>query len=80
MSAVRRGAVDVDVGGLEDDHDRVSNGNLDLGGLTEREREVWVSCEVEGLRPVDLAPYLDVSASTVRTLLSRAREKRGGRR
>jgi len=48
-----------------------------LNRLSDAEREVYESVEFEGLRPADLAPYTDWSESTIRTLLSRARQKVG---
>lgn len=74
MSALSPADVD---DALADGPTQTEYGNPSLIGLTEREREVYVSCDLEGLRPADVAPVLDVSPSTVRTLLSRARQKRG---
>lgn len=47
-----------------------------LTGLSEAEREVFVSIDLEGLSPAELANYAPWNASTIRTLLSRARRKR----
>lgn len=47
-----------------------------LAGLTEAEREVFVSVDLEGLSPSELASFTDWDASTIRTILSRARRKR----
>lgn len=51
--------------------------NVRLSRLTDAEREVYVSCEKEGLRPADLARHVEWSESTIRTYLSRARQKVG---
>lgn len=50
---------------------------LPTSELSEAEREAYLACEVEGLAPSELAalPDVDVSPSTVRTQLSRARRK-----
>lgn len=46
--------------------------------LTEMERKVFVSVEMEGVSPAELAQFRDFpSASTIRTHLRRARRKRG---
>lgn len=50
--------------------------NVDLTGLSEREREVWLSVELHGYRPRDLAVETGAEPSTIRTLLARARRKR----
>lgn len=47
----------------------------DLTGLTDAERVVYVSCDLEGLTPSELADFEKWDASTIRTLLSRARDK-----
>jgi len=44
--------------------------------LSDAEREVYESCEKNGLRPSELAKYSDRDASSIRTLLRRARRKR----
>ncbi|MFC3476098.1 sigma factor-like helix-turn-helix DNA-binding protein [Halobacterium litoreum] len=51
--------------------------SVKLARLTDAEREVYVSCEEEGLRPAELAQYTEWSESTVRTLLARGRRKVG---
>jgi DNA-directed RNA polymerase specialized sigma24 family protein len=48
----------------------------DLSGLTRREREVWLSVEMHGYRPADLAHETGADPSTIRTLLASARRKR----
>lgn len=50
---------------------------LPTSELSDAEREAYLACEVEGLAPSELAalPDVDVSPSTVRTQLSRARRK-----
>jgi len=50
--------------------------DVDLSGLSEREREVWRSVELHGYRPADLARETGADPSTIRTLLERARRKR----
>mgnify|MGYP006308609373 CR=1 FL=1 len=52
----------------------------DLTGLSEAEKEVFVSCEIHGLRPSEVARSSGWSAATVRSLRSRAKEKRGEHR
>ncbi|DAC85287.1 hypothetical protein QIT48_gp09 [Haloterrigena jeotgali icosahedral virus 1] len=47
-----------------------------LTGLTDAEREVFVSVDLEGLSPSELASFTKWEASTIRTILSRARRKR----
>lgn len=49
--------------------------DVDLSGLSEREREVWRSVELHGYRPRDLAAETGAEPSTIRTLLDRARRK-----
>lgn len=49
----------------------------DLSRLSAAEAYVYRSVEYEGLRPATLADYEDWSASTIRTLLRRARKKLG---
>jgi len=48
-----------------------------LSRLSDAERDVYESVELEGLRASELARYTEWSESTVRTLLSRARQKVG---
>jgi len=48
--------------------------------MTDRERQVWRSVEVHGMRPADLARETDADPSTIRTVLESAREKRGVQR
>ena len=48
---------------------------LPTSELSDAEREAYISCEVEGLAPSELADYVSRSASTIRTQLSRARRK-----
>jgi len=51
----------------------------DLTGLTDAEKEVYKSVEERGFTPTEIArTHADVTASEVRTLLHRARQKRGG--
>lgn len=50
--------------------------DVDTAGLTEREREVWLSVDVHGIRPADLAIMTDAEESTIRSLLHDARRKR----
>jgi DNA-directed RNA polymerase specialized sigma24 family protein len=50
-----------------------------LSGLTDAEKKVWLSCEQGGLRPSELAESTKWTASTIRTILSRARRKRAER-
>lgn len=47
----------------------------DLSGLSRAEKKVYLSVEREGLRPAELTHHTRWSASTIRTLLSRARSK-----
>lgn len=47
--------------------------------LSPAESEVFVAVEVEGLTPTEVAEKTGRAPSTVRTLLFRAREKRGER-
>lgn len=70
---------EVEAARQENGPELTERGEVDLTGLTEREREVFMSCHVHGLRPVDVARELGVSPSTVRTILSRVRRKRGDR-
>jgi DNA-directed RNA polymerase specialized sigma24 family protein len=50
----------------------------DLSGLSDAEKEVYKSVEERGFAPAQIARgNPDVTASEVRTLLQRAREKRG---
>lgn len=66
-------ADDVAAGLEEAEEDR----KLPTSELTEGEREAFIACEREGIAPSEFAnlPDVDVSASTVRTQLSRARSK-----
>lgn len=48
-----------------------------LTGLSEAERDVWVSVELEGFTPLELSRVSERDCSTIRTLLKRARQKRG---
>ena len=57
----------------------VRGADVDLSGMTEREREVFRSVEVHGIRPADLAEMTGSDTSTIRTLLASARDARGDR-
>lgn len=46
-----------------------------LSRLSEAETQVYRACELDGLRPAELADATDRTPSTVRTILSRARRK-----
>ncbi len=48
-----------------------------LADLSDAEREVFESVEIHGLRPTEVADRTGRKPTTVRTLLSRARRKRG---
>jgi len=48
--------------------------------LTDRERQVWRSVKVHGMRPADLARADGMDPSTVRSVLRSARDKVGDRR
>lgn len=49
---------------------------VDTSGMTEREREVFLSVDVHGIRPADLAIMTDANESTIRSHLNNARRKR----
>lgn len=50
--------------------------DVDLSGMTVREREVFRSVDVHGIRPEDLARMTNAAPSTIWTLLKRARNAR----
>ena len=50
-------------------------GRFALEELSQAEKEVYRACELQGIRPAELTKHSDREASTIRTLLHRARKK-----